>query len=62
MDHTLKSLNANDSVALKSFTIAWNLNRGYKTKVVTFTPKRSTITSNEEKTMFTSIEIRIFFF
>ena len=49
IDHTITPSNANDSVAFKSFTISWNLNRGYKTKVRTLPPKRSTITSNEEK-------------
>ena len=31
---------------------------GYKTKVIHLTPKRSTITSNEEKEMIKSTEIR----
>ena len=51
---------ANDSVAFQSFTISWNLNMGYKTKVITLTPhdQRSTITSNEENEMIKSTEIR----
>ena len=40
------------------FTISWKLNMGYKTKVITLTPERSTITSNEEKEMIKSAEIR----
>ena len=56
--HTITPYNANDSVAFQSFTISWNLNRGYKTKVITLPRKRSTITLNEEKNMFMPIDIR----
>ena len=58
MDHIIPSSNANDSVAFQSFTISWNLDIGYNTKVITLTPTRSTITSNEEKEMIKSTEIR----
>ena len=58
IDRTLPVSNANDSVAIQSFTIFWNLNIGYKTNVITLTPKRRTITSNEEKDMIKSSEIR----
>ena len=58
IDRTIPSSNANDSFAFQSFAISWNLNLGYKTKVITLTPKRSTITSNEEKEMIKSVEIR----
>ena len=58
IDSTIPSSNTNDSVAFQSFTISWNLNMGYKTKVITLTPKRSTINSNEEKEMMKSTEIR----
>ena len=55
---TIPSSNANDYVAFQSFTISWNQNIGYKTKVITLTPKRSTVTSNEEREMIKSTEIR----
>ena len=58
IDCTIPSSNANDSVAFQSFTISWNLNMGYKTKVIALTHKRSTITSNEEKEMIKLKEIR----
>ena len=38
------------------FTISLNLNRGYKTNVITLRHKRSTITSNDEKNMVMSKE------
>ena len=49
-----------DSVAFKSFTISWKLNKGFKTKVITLSTKRSTLTSNEEKKMIVSMQIRNF--
>ena len=49
IDHTITPSNTDDSVAFQCFTISWNLNRGYKTKVITLPPKKSTITSNKEK-------------
>ena len=58
IDHTIPSSNTNDSVAFQCFAISWNLSMGYKTKVRTLTPKRSTVTSNEEKDMIKSTEIR----
>ena len=58
IDRTITSSNTNDSVAFQSFTISWNLNMGYKTKVITLTPKRSTIASSDEKEMIISTEIR----
>ena len=57
IDHIITSSNANDYIAFQSFTIFWNLNMGYKTKVITLTPKRSTITS-KEKEMIKSMEKR----
>ena len=54
---TIPSSNANDSVAFQSFTISWNLNMGFKTKVITLTHKRRTITSNEEEEMIKLTEI-----
>ena len=51
VDNTIKLSNANDSVAFQYFTIWWNLNRGYKTKVITLPLKINTIISNEEKKM-----------
>ena len=56
IDHTIASLDSNDSVAFRSFTMSWNLSRGYK-KVGILTPKRSTITSNKEKEMIKSMEM-----
>ena len=41
IDHTITHSNANYSVAFQSFTISWNLNRGYKTKVITSLPKKA---------------------
>ena len=58
IDCTIPSSNANDSVTFQSFTISWNLNMGYKTKVITLTPKRSTVTSSDEKDMIKPTEIR----
>ena len=58
IDRTIPSSNTNDSVAFQSFTISWNLNMWYKTKFITLTPKRSTLTSNEEKEMIKSMENR----
>ena len=49
--------NSNDSVAFQSLTIFLNLNKGYKTKVIILPPKRSIITSNEEKKMIMLKEI-----
>ena len=40
------------------FTILLNLNREYKIKIRSFTLKRSTVTSNEEKEMIKSMEMR----
>ena len=57
IDHKITPLNASESVAFQSFTISWNLIRGYKTKVKTLPFKRSTITLNEEKNMIMSIEL-----
>ena len=57
IDHTITPSNTNYSVVFQSFTIPWDLSRGYKTKVITLPPKRSTITSNEEKNMIISIEM-----
>ena len=45
IDHTI----THGSVAFLSFTISWNLFRRYEIKVITSTPKRSTITSNGKK-------------
>ena len=47
IDHTITPSNANYSVIFQSLTIQWDLSRGYKTKVITLPPKRSTMTSNE---------------
>ena len=58
IDRTIPSSNANDSVAFKFITISWNLNTGYKIKLIALTPKRSTIPSNKEKEMIKSTEIR----
>ena len=58
IDHTIPSFNANDSCPFQSFTISLNLNMGYKIKVINLTLKRSTITSNEEKEIIKSTEIR----
>ena len=60
IDHTISSSNGNESVAFQSFTNSWNLNRGYKTKVITLPPtcKRTTITLTEEKKMNLSMEPR----
>ena len=57
IDHTITSSNANYSVVFQSFTISWDLNRGYKTKVTTLPFKRSTITSTEENNMIMSMEM-----
>ena len=57
IDHTIAPLHSNDSVAFRSFTMSWNLSRGYKTKVRSLTPKISTITSNEEKEMIKPMEM-----
>ena len=54
---TITHSNANYSVVFQFFTIPWDLSRGYKTKVITLPPKISTITSNEEKNMNTSMEM-----
>ena len=54
IDHTITPSKANEFVAFQSFTISWHLTRGYKTKVITLSSKRSTITSNEEKNMIMS--------
>ena len=56
--HTITPSNANGSVAFQSFPISWNLNREYKTKVITLPRNRSTITLNEEKKMIMPTEIR----
>ena len=61
IDHTITSSNANYSVVFQSFTISWELNRGYKTKVITLPSKRSTITSNEDKNMIMSMEMLNYF-
>ena len=58
IDHTITHSNANESVAFQSFTISCNLIRGYKIKVITLPSKRSTITSDEEKNMIMSMELR----
>ena len=58
INRPIPSSNTNDSVTFQSFTISWNLSMGYKTKVITLTPKRNTITSNEEKEIIKSTEIR----
>ena len=57
IDHTIAPLHSNDSVAFRSFTMSWNLNRGYKTKARSLTPKRSTISLNDEKEMIKSMEM-----
>ena len=55
--HTITPSKANYSIVFQFFAIPWDLSRGYKTKVITFPPKISTITSNEEKNMNMSIEM-----
>ena len=56
IDHPLIPCYSDDSVAFQTLTIVWNLNRWYKTKVITSLPKRSTLTSNEGKKMSLSME------
>ena len=58
IDITITPTNASDSDAFQYLTIIWHLKEGYRIKVITLSPKRSTITSNEEKNMIISMEIR----